>query len=168
MRILLLVGSVLLVAPAARAQDRGQTGITFGPNAVGLIVHAPDRVAIRPEVLLSKTWNDTEDITTWNTGVSALLYVARWDALRTYVAPRILYARTSQSGTPMSVGSFYDFSGAFGAQYSLHRRFGVYGEVGVAFRRSTGTATLSAITTSQPAVYGASTRSGVGAIFYFN
>src|SRR6266550_1573482 len=120
--LLLLVALVLLLSPEAYAQERGQTGITFGPNAFGFVFQVTDRVAIRPEAALAVTSSDTLDLTTWDVGLSTPFYVRRWDALRTYVVPRFVYGRTSpgSSTTFLSDSSNYDVSGAFGAQYALH------------------------------------------------
>ena len=164
--LLFLVAAFMLAAPA-RAQEAGKVGLTFGPNAFGVIFHATDRVAIRPEAAFSTTSSDTLSITTWDAGASALFYVRRWDALRAYVVPRFVYGRSSPSVSPfLANSSNYDVSGSFGAQYLLHRRFGVYGEVGLDYRSSSTTSTtLGAASTSTTT--GTAVRSGVGAIFYF-
>ena len=116
-----------------------------------------------------------------STGLSALFYLSQHDALRTYVSPRWAYSRTSNSTTSGitelgnfgSTGSSHTVAGSFGAQYAPGRRFNVFGEVGLAFSRSTtaprdAPTGLGIVTTTSGAVsrnFGS--RSGVGVILYF-
>jgi|SRR5581483_3650780 len=114
----------------------------------------------------------------WNTayGASGLFYLRQWDALRTYLSPRFLYSRSTSSsttsttaGTTATTNEFtsnsYFVSGSFGAEYALARRFAVYGEVGIGYtHQSTDNSFLAAGNNTGHTV---STRSGVGAIFYF-
>ena len=123
-------------------------------------------------------------------GLSGLIYVGRWDELRTYVSPRFSYSRTRTSGTSTGSSSeitsrSYLTSGSFGAQYSLGRRFGVFGEIGLAYTSMNTTQLLTLIQTiSFPGVPAApitttalsraethgktwGPRSGAGVIFYF-
>ena len=170
MKTLLFLAALLMLAAPARAQETGKVGLTFGPNAVGVIFHLNDQVAIRPETNFATTSSDTLALVTWNAGASALFYIGRKDALRMYVVPRFLYGRqvpgSSSTSTFLADSSTYDVSGSFGAQYALHRRFAVYGEVGLDYRSirtdTSGLGSSVAQTTS-----GTGTRSGVGAILYF-
>ena len=143
-----LVGvlSLVIVAPAA-AQEKGQVGLTMGyPAAVGIVWHAADRVAIRPEFVFNRATNEvtqiytiliinqlqtqetTRSITTQQVGagVSGLLYVSKRDNLGVYVSPRYTYSRASfdQSGlsTVSSSGSItttHGVSGSLGAEYAM-------------------------------------------------
>src|SRR2546430_13392771 len=99
----------------------------------------------------------TDESTGVGAGISAVFYMGRWDALLTYVSPRFAYSRASTSAstsgstligqsTSNSTFSSYLTSGAFGAQYALGRRFGLFGEVGVSYSR-TSTALSSTFTT---------------------
>jgi len=201
---MLLVPMVCL-ASAARAQDTPKVGLTMGyPASAGLLWRIGERVALRPEVSLSHVSGDTSapDLTiptplstdstnSLGAGVSALLYVGPRDALSTYISPRFSYARTSTSaasGTSTSDSTVcaYEVTGSFGAQYLLGRRFGVFGELGVGYTRTstditsvvtitTGTlanGVVSQSTRAQALASGShsnaiSTRSGVGLIFFF-
>ena len=98
----------------------------------------------------------------------------RWDNVRAYVSPRVEYARNTSTlafGTISSdsKGTAYVTSVAFGAQYVPVRRFGVYGEVGLAYTRGTNTA--SALTqfggVSRTTTEGVGLRSGAGVMFFF-
>jgi hypothetical protein len=172
---------VLLSAPAALAQEKGQVGITMGyPASVGLVWHVTDKVAIRPEFLIARSSTETTvpflggaESSSWNvgTGVSALFYVQRWENLRTYVSPRFSYSRatstfdaapTGDEGT--STNTAYSISGLFGAQYSLGRKFSVFGEVGFGFSDTTSRSELSDVRTNGQ-TWG--TRTGLGVVFYF-
>jgi hypothetical protein len=201
---LLCAVAASLVARDARAQDEPRFGVTMGfPAAVGVIWNVADRLALRPEVTLSGTstssdsaiapilgldTGSTGDGFQFGVGVSALIYLSRWDALRTYVSPRFSYSHATNTGTSLGSSSdttsrSYFTSGSFGAQYAFARHFGVFGEIGVGY--TSATTTLS--TTSTPVIvlpvpgpsfppvttrlenHGKtwSTRSGVGVIFYF-
>ena len=127
-------------------------------------------------------------------GISGLFYIGKWDALRAYVAPRFVYAIDKNTSeftterfvvnpgpsfvlTPMTVTTTSrrtltgkSASGLFGASYSLHKRFSVFGEAGFGYE------TLGLSSTSTPSQeielggYNArtwNTRTAAGAIFYF-
>jgi hypothetical protein len=112
------------------------------------------------------------------TGVTALIDVSRRDALRTYVAPRIAYSRSRTSNdvsipltnvvpSPIeTTTSTYAVSGSLGAQYTMAKHFGIFGEVGVQYSRNT-------ISPSAPPGRSDTTqtstglRSGAGVILFF-
>jgi hypothetical protein len=130
-------------------------------------------------------------------GISGLFYIGKWDALRAYVAPRFVYSRnsgtfeyTSERFVNPSPGAPFgplipvmvttttkrtftgkSGSGLFGASYSLHQRFSVFGEVGFGYE----TSDMSSTSTPERDIdfsigfksHGWSTRTGVGVIFYF-
>jgi hypothetical protein len=156
---------------AAHAQDAPKVGLTMGyPGSIGVLWRVADRVAVRPEITLSRSTGEargsdlagvapssTDESTGVGAGISALFYVRRSDALRAYVSPRFAYTRASTSAstggstvvalsTSNSTFQSYLTSGSFGAQYALGRRFGVFGEVGVSYSR-TSTAVSSTFTT---------------------
>lgn len=189
------------VAVDAAAQETGQVGVTMGyPASIGVIWHLSDRIAIRPEVsaqqisttstsvitsyvgfgsnatTVTTTTQSTSDQWTIGVGASGLIYLQRWEALRTYVSPRFAYTRSTSSSTSSSslaggagttefTSNAYFVSGSFGAQYSLARRFGVYGELGLGYTHQSTENTFAAAGSNTAHTIG--TRSGVGAIFYF-
>lgn len=100
--------------------------------------------------------------TTTGIGIAGIVYFSRIDSLRLYFEPRFAYTRTrseseaityssiasSLSGSLTSLGlntivpqvtavtsttTTKSGSGSFGAQYTLHRRFSVFGEAGIAY-----------------------------------
>jgi hypothetical protein len=99
-----------------------------------------------------------------------LFYIGRWDALRTYVAPRFQYSRNSTSvangANPLLAddvtASNYGLAGLFGAQYGLGTRFAVFGEVGYGYTRTSQSA-LNLVSK----VNATSTRTGVGVVLFF-
>jgi hypothetical protein len=214
MRLLLglvsLLAVLVLFPSAAHAQDEPKLGLTMGyPSAIGVLWHVADRVAIRPEATFSGGSSESSSSNpivgtdtslapsdNWQlgVGVSALFYLKRVEALRTYLAPRFAYSRlntsTNTSGgivSSTSDGWAYTTSGSFGAQYSLGRHFGVFGELGVSYTASTTrtsfgesitnvigiglggpiTTTSSLTVRSELHAHNVSSRSGAGIIFYF-
>ena len=181
-RASLCIGTVLVlplsVATPAGAQEHGKAGVTMGfPASIGVIVHTTDTVALRPEFSFSK--NTTEGPTSadgWavGTGVSALFYVASHDHVRTYVSPRITYSKISTTAASTfssftTTSTIWGGAGSFGAQYSPTPKFGLFGEVGLAYSRQTvhpGVPSFPGV--SSPDVKGNQwgTRAGVGVIFY--
>ena len=177
--ILLFLCSITIgVATAATAQEP-KTGITMGyPASIGLLWHISDRVALRPEFSFTHTdssseslINDESNFWSLGTGVSVLFYSSVTDNLRTYLAPRFSYARTTgDTNTTESTTDVYSIAGMFGAQYSLGRRFAAFGEVGFGYSRQSGssTSTIGAVT-NQVTNHGnaVATRTGAGVILYF-
>jgi hypothetical protein len=173
------LASVTLFAVPAPAQEAGQVGITMGyPASVGLVWHVTDRVAIRPEVSFalgsSETHSeifDTEgDSSTFATGVATLFSLRDWDDVRAYAGPRFSYGRTTSNSETLLDGvteltaTTYELAGLFGVQYTPHRRFAVFGEVGVGYtNRETKGGASTLILESRS--WG--TQTGAGIIFYF-
>lgn len=162
-----------------RAQERGQVGVTMGfPTAAGLIWHATDRVAIRPDIRFSQVTAKAElslpNVSTKSTdrtlglGASLLWFLGSSDGdVRPYVSPRFLYSRlTEDDGDDGEPTDLWTLSGSFGVQYTPVRRFGVYGEVGFGREHTEATRSFPGITVTT-SVTSWSTRSAVGVIFYF-
>src|SRR5688572_15813115 len=115
--LVVCVAAALLVGRVAAAQEAGQVGVTMGyPTAAGVLWHLTSRVAVEPEIAISRiraesrfestlilgpTTVTTTSITTttdgWtiSPGVALRVYLARWDNVSTYVAPAYVYHRTS-------------------------------------------------------------------------
>jgi hypothetical protein len=181
---LLALGLVLGAVATAHAQEPGHVGLTIAhPAAVGFIWHATDRVAIRPDLSVSRTRSETRGspgpFVTSSTargssigvGVSALVYLQpRGPRFRTYVAPRVGYSRgQSTSVSPSGFEARSTTTGrawglSYGAQYLATDRFGVFGEAGLggSFTRLTSTATQLRTTG-----HSWGTRGGVGVTVYF-
>lgn len=153
-------------------QDSPTAGLVMAtPGSVALIWHVNDSVALRPEFGFNRSTatgkglaaGGEQTLTTVSPGFSALFYFARWDALRTYVSPRYIYSHASSEsespgGTSESTASSHSFSGSIGAEYLLHRRFGVFGELGLNFS-SADSPTTETTAWNQ--------RTAVGATLYF-
>ena len=190
-RYALGVAAVLLLSVAgAGAQDGGKTGITMGyPASIGVIWHANDKIAIRPEFSISGTSSEsspapsfTSKTDGWGYGVgaSALFYLHTYDHLRTYFSPRFTYGHATTNGessglatlpsgiatvTTKSTANTSGITGSFGAQYALGDKFSVFGEVGFGFNHSSTTTSSTAIS-QKVTGNGWGTRTGVGVIFY--
>jgi len=173
-----LAGVTLIAAPV-HAQEAGQVGLTMGyPASVGVIWHATDSVAVRPEVSFafgtSETHSgvfDTEgDSTTLGLGVAALFTLRKWDEVRAYAGPRFAYGRTTSSsenaidGVTELNSTTYELAGLFGVQYTPHRRFAVFGEVGFGYTNRE-TESGESVVFLESLNWG--TQTGAGIIFYF-
>lgn len=183
-----LVG--LLAAPAA-AQAPDGVGVTMGyPSGLGVLWHLSDRFALRPEISVARgssettstsvifggTQSTTTEFRDWNTtaGLSVLITLRDDDRLRLYAAPRLAYSRGDvdrQSPTPSFAGletstDAIQTSVSAGAHYQLHRRFAVFGELGLHYGRQTLESrfdTANSKTTS----WSTGVRSAIGAVLYF-
>lgn len=166
------------------------------PASIGIVWQMSEHVAIRPDVSFSHSSSDSTNFTSvglttstskssgsgWATsvGLSALFYVHRWDSLRAYVSPRFAYSRanstTTNDQTSMfagtvsvvvdSVNATYTGVGSFGVQYSLSRKFSVFGEVGVAYSDAESSTRIAA-THVESSGRSVSSRSGAGVVIYF-
>jgi Outer membrane protein beta-barrel domain len=181
LRAAVLVLPVLFLAQSAPAlaQDQGDVGINMGyPASAGVVFHLTDSVALRPEISFTRISSDSDsafgDLSTSNytyeIGISGLLYVGRWDKLRAYVAPGYAYRRTGganevdfpQIGSTTVSG--HTFQGSFGAQYSLHEKFSVFGEAGLRYFTQQ---TRSSFSNAGVDFRSIGSRGAVGVIFYF-
>ena len=180
----LAVGLLALLLPStATAQHERRVGLTMGiPGAVGVIWHASDRIAVRPEFQFTRLTSEStspqlglsssSDGWSISPGVSVLFYLQRWDDLRTYASPRFSFTRSTNAFTPAgldavtaeSTNKSYTGSASFGAQYLLGDRFSLFAEIGLGVTRTTGSTELSSTETSGRQW---TTRTGVGAAFYF-
>lgn len=179
----LTIGLFLFACGTAAAQEPGKTGVTMAfPGAIGIIWHATDQLAIRPDFFFSHSSVDSSSssITSsgWTLGmnISALFYMRKYEHVRTYFSPRFTYSRSRTTTTQpasqfvlpevTSTTSSAGGGGSFGAQYSPTPRFSVFGEIGLAFsHRETkpGSTTLPSGIKGN----GWGTTSGVGVVFYF-
>lgn len=186
---LLALMMMMFGVETASAQDGGRVGLVMGyPQSVGVIWQVADRLAVRPEIAFSWTSAETTTITLGTgtscgcsvppagpndsvrvgVGASALLYFGQWDGLRLYAGPRFLYS-TTDNGVPTefpAVSSTYLTAGLFGAQYSLGRRFAVFGETGLHYSRTNTSVALPA-GRHESRMHHLSTEGSAGVIFFF-
>lgn len=167
-----------------RAQEAGQVGVNLGYPLVGVTWHVTPTIAVRPEFNFSfgsgsstsGSGVEGSEADAWglNFGVSALFYLAEWDGVKGYLAPRVAFIRSnteslstvSESRRETS-GSGFDLAAMAGVQYPLNSRFTVFGELGISYvnRHSEsnpiGTVSLESDSwTLQP-------RTAIGLIVYF-
>jgi len=125
------------------------------------------------------------DSTTVGVGVSGLIYVWKKESLSAFVSPRYAYAHgtitTSGSATTFQANDgrsrSHSFSGSFGAQYALGRRFSVFGEIGLGYTRENASTSApqsdavvpvaSVVSAYESKGHRLGTRSGVGVTLYF-
>jgi hypothetical protein len=197
----LVVTTALLLPRAAAAQDTPRFGVVMGyPAQVGVVWTIADRIAIRPELnwtrstiestatstifngagVTTTSVTTTSDSNAIGTGVTALIYVSKRDALRTYVAPRVTYSHTTTSNdlavllpnlvppSTETTTTTYTVSGSLGAQYTAAKHFGIFGELGVQYGRNT-LSPPSSLPLGRGDARQTSTglRSGAGVILYF-
>lgn len=175
--VALFVTGLCAVPLTASAQEKGKVGVTMGfPAAAGVLWHATEKVAVRPEFAFSHSSTDTPfgegSSDSFGLGVSVLFYTAKWDNVAAYIAPRFAWTHSTAENESDLVGDFesessadsYNYSGSFGAQAWIGSRFSVYGEVGLAYSHGTADSSLS---TGESKGKGFNIRSGVGAVFYF-
>jgi hypothetical protein len=184
--LILFSGINVSAQDSGQTEDSRRTGLTMGyPASIGLIVYVTDKVAVRPDLSLSRTSTDasgsgivntsaTSDIWSIGAGVSGLFYVGKWDSLRTYVTPRFAYSRSTTSSSTNSVSApfsantlrAYSIGASLGAEYSLGRRFGVFGETGFGYTDQK-ISTSDSLFRNETDSHVWSTRTGVGAILRF-
>lgn len=176
-------GLLIVFSPAvAGAQEQREVGVTMGhPGSVGVLWHVSERAAVRPEFQFSFGTSEsttpgsagTSSSEGWSVspGISALIYLQRWDDLRTYVSPRLTFTRSTNSFLPdgsgttaRSTNTTYSGAASFGTQYSLGERFSIFAEAGMGMSRTTGSSELSSTETTG---WQWTTRTGIGAVLYF-
>ena len=174
-RFLTLCSALTVCAPVlAGAQDTSKVGITMGyPGSVGLLWYVTDSVAIRPAITFSHSSNDGvpgSQGSSFGLDLGALLYVKKYDNVRTYISPRFSYTHTSttltSSGIPPLEATSNSTGGAgtFGAQFLASPRFSVYGEAGLSFAHRTSETKSVFPSSSKGTTWG--TVAGVGIVFY--
>lgn len=193
-QVLFGVALLVLAARTAAAQETGDVGVTMGyPGALGVVWHVTGTIAVRPDIAVTRATTDSTTTSSgvfggsglssgstsdgWGTtaGISVLVTVRTIDRLRLYVTPRLAYLRSTtdtESGLSGSLSAFTTkttgllAAGSFGAQYNLHDRFAVFGELGVQYTTQTTTADFPGTrTTTDGTTFGL--RSAVGVTFYF-
>lgn len=181
-RAAVIMAVIIGTVATAAAQSPGDLGLTVGyPSSIAVEWHISDRIALRPELSLS--WTKTEspggiegDIVNsgWQTGVGAsvLVYVGRWEALKTYVSPRYVYSRREVTVDLPFVGereittTGWALTGSFGGQYRLGDRFSVFGEAGLEYARTSGSVPLlDGVGETRARTFG--TRTAAGVTIYF-
>jgi hypothetical protein len=174
---LIVAAVVPLLAATAQAQDAGKIGITVQyPSSIGVLWHASNRIALRPDVTFSGSSSNSPDgletSSSWNVGAefAVVVYLKQYEHVRTYVAPRFDYGYTHTTlnitATPSTSGSRWGAggSGLFGAEYAPVTRFTVFAEIGFGYSHSTIPALGGPSATGGANSWGA--KAAVGAVFY--
>ena len=119
---------------AAQAQERGQVGLSLKgqlyPHA-GLYWQATDRIALRGSIYAVGGGESALDISdSFMLSFAGLYHWRIDDALSSYAGADLAFFEIG--GDAVFLGPLY------GAQYRLHPRFSVFGEVGLSFAISEG------------------------------
>lgn len=156
---LLSLLAVMAITTAASAQDRDKFAVVASTQEpIGIVWHVTDKIAVRPAIDFAHGSSSTEgdpyvlagvtlpardpSFTTFGLQLSGLLYLARWDDLRAYVAPGYGHTWVSQDQYSFTESSNHQVEGLLGLQYSLGSRFAVFGEFGLSYARVTRETTI--------------------------
>jgi hypothetical protein len=157
--------SLFVVTPLT-AQDTSHVSLVIGQRGPGVLVSVSDNAAIRADVTFSRASSGDFHSQTETVGLSGLLYLGRWDALRSYVGPRVSYSHSSSSGS--STAKQWSGQAFFGTEYALSRRFGLFGETGLSYTRTSNSHVgITGEITSIPAATSWSTTENIGVLFRF-
>lgn len=158
MKKLALVCFVLWVAVPGPlcAQDQDQNkdmkfGLTF--PEIGVIWHITDNITFMPGFRLSHNWGHSNltDFDSSSNSVQVYMnlrfYLSEWNKVRFYLSPKYQYSwvRTeteSEYSTSTSLHS-HGVVGAWGAQYAISDRVGIYGDIGFGYSRGTSSFTIT-------------------------
>jgi hypothetical protein len=165
---------VLVTPLSAFAQDTPKTGLVLAvPAAISVIWNVTDRMALRPEFTFSTSSSSSSsgdvDSTTVGPGVSALFYMRKWEGVRTYFSPLYTYRHSSSTASSGgmsndSSSSTHQIAGSIGAEFVAHRRFGIFGEVGIGYTHGSAEPRSSS---TKPTLDAWAVRTSVGAILFF-
>jgi hypothetical protein len=170
----LLVGVFLGIYPSgafAQDADNHHVGIVIAyPSSVGAVFEMSPRIALRPDLFMSGSSltqsGQTVSSRSIAVGLDVLIWLRRYDKVRTYVTPRVSYTHNT-SNQPLAQ-DVWGTAGSYGVEYSATSRLAVFGEVGVFVGHSFPKTVTIAEGISQTAGPFTSwtTRAGVGIVFY--
>jgi hypothetical protein len=159
------------IAPVSTfAQETPKVGVVMStPASFSIIWSATSGLALRPEIDVSRsTSGGGSSALSLRPGLSLLIYTARWDQVRSYFTGQYRYQRaTSESGGAVpgkSTGVAHSVGAGVGAEFTPHRRFGVFGEVGLSYTRASSKTSTGG---SNPAATSMGIRTAVGVILFF-
>lgn len=183
MKKMLIAAAIAMAATTASfgAVKANKIGANFQYDGslptFGVWWHVTDMVAIAPSIGFkntSNTYNSTaankEDSTTeLQLGVGVPIYLAHFNALSLFVAPEFSYTSKSDKLTPQagasttSSSSVLGISAALGLQVEVHAQVHLFGAFAFGYSsEDTGNAS------GQKTGIISTTRTAIGAIFYFN
>lgn len=155
---------ILIASKPLAAQDTSRVALAIGLRGPGVLASLSREIALRLDATVSQSSTSDVDVWSGTIGMSGLFYLRSWDALRSYVGPRVSYSYAN-SGATANTWSGQLF---FGTEYALGRRFGVFGELGPSYARTSGTrVAFTGETVPTPSTTSWSIVSGVGLLFRF-
>lgn len=136
--------------------------VSSGAPSIGVWWHVIDMIALRPSVGFSSTSAGGATTTNLEFGIGVPIYLAKFNALDLYVSPAFSYlSRSSSVGGVSVTSSGWGVSGSLGLQVGVHDQVHLFGEVGFGYAADLAASGTGSTTFS-------TTRTAVGAIFYFN
>lgn len=140
----------------SRASSEVDIELPALPSFPGL----PELPGVFPTESQSSSWALTLTL-------NGLFYLSKADQISTYVSPQYSYSRFSSSNDfgfidvdGLAQGT-HGIGGLFGVQYAANRRFSLFGEAGLEYRRSHGDDELESLTAT---TFGS--RAGIGVVVY--
>lgn len=165
MRLALLAGTFLAICSSvafAQDADKHSVGIVIAyPSSMGAVFEVSPHIAIRPDLFVSGS-SLTEAGQTVSTrsiavGLDLLIFLRRYDRVRTYVAPRVSYTRNTD--TESLAHDVLGLAGSYGVEYAPTSHVSVFGEVGLFVGHQQLVKPSGGFTSW-------TTRAGVGFVFY--
>jgi hypothetical protein len=167
---MIIAACTCVVAATLSAQDAPRTALMVGTGSrggLGVLVPISNSVALRASASGSLSSSGGTDAWTAGVGLGGVFYLNTANALKPYVGPGIgfTYSRFSPTGAATKTPSG---GVVFGGEYAISRQFGVFGEVGLSYARTTGTSRGpgNSIIDVIPSNFW-STTNGIGFLFHF-
>jgi hypothetical protein len=128
--------ATLVVASPLAAQDesisRRPALVIAGPSTVGLLLPLTARLALRPDLAITRTTFSVSGSETkfvnLSVGLGLLVRLREFDGMHTYVTPRVALSRSTFDNG--STSDLWFFDAAFGVSAPLATRLAIFGEVG--------------------------------------
>jgi hypothetical protein len=175
----LFLGLAFIASTSVFASVKGgKLGVNFSYAAstpsFGAWWHITDMIAITPSVgYTNKTTTYSASETASSDlvfGIGVPIYLAKFNILDMYVSPAFSYTTsstktTTAAGSASGTSSALGFSASLGLQVALNDQIHFFGELGFGYSKNDPGSTTA---TTGPTTTIGTTRTAVGAIFYFN
>jgi len=135
-RALVAAFATLVIASPLAAQDetvpRRPALVIAGPSTVGLLLPLTARLALRPDLAMTRTTFSVSGSETkfvnLGVGLGLLVRLGEFDGMHTYVTPRVALSKSTFDNG--STSDLWFFDAAFGVSAPLTTRLAIFGEVG--------------------------------------
>jgi hypothetical protein len=127
----MLAGAAPLAAQD-EAVSRRPALVIAGPSTVGMLWPITARLALRPDLAVTRTTFSVSGSETkfvnLGVGLGLLVRLREFDGMHTYVTPRVALSRSTFNDG--STSDLWFFDAAFGVSAPLVKRLAIFGEVG--------------------------------------